>query len=162
MQIDTRQKEGKHTLKHGYFEAVGVKTIRTKLYVGDYAYVGGTICVDTKENILELASNVDQQHERFREEMIKARSAGYTLVFLVENADGVTDLETLSRWVNPRNAFNRRKGLRPPISGARLAKACATMQSKYGARFEFCAPEEAGRRVLEILNREGVANANIA
>ena len=163
IQIDTRNKPGKHDLKHKYFEERGIKTIRTKLYVGDYAFVGGTVCVDTKASIQELANNVDQQHERFRNEMVKAREAGYALVFLVENEDGVTDLASLPTWVNPRNAINRRKGLRPPISGARLAKACATMERKYGVRFAFCTPEEAGARVMEILVSEGgAANADDA
>lgn len=162
LQIDTRQKPGKHDLKHCYFENQGIKTIRTKLYVGDYMFVGGTVCLDSKASIQELASNIDQQHERFRNEMVKAREAGYTLVFLVENEDGVTDLATLSRWVNPRNHINRRRGLRPPISGERLAKACATMQTKYGVRFEFCKPDEAGARVIEILENGGKADADTA
>lgn len=155
--IDTRQQEGKHTLKHEYFKAHGLRLVRTKLYVGDYMFVGGTVSVDTKASISELATNIDQQHERFRQELINARDAGYQLTVLVENADGVTDLATLSEWVNPRNAINRRKGLRPPISGERMAKACATMQEKYGVRFEFCRPEESAARILEILT-EGDAH----
>ena len=160
--IDTRQQEGKHTAKHEYFKAHGFRLVRTKLYVGDYQIVGGTRTVDTKEHILELASNIDQQHERFRRELINARDAGFQLTILVENEDGVTDLATLSTWVNPRNAINKRKGLRPPISGARLAKACATMQTKYGVRFEFCKPEEAGARVIEILENGGKVDADTA
>lgn len=160
--IDTRQQEGKHELKHSYFEAHGLRLVRTKLYVGDYQLVGGIQTVDTKMSILELAADIDQQHERFRQELINARDAGYQLTVLVENEDGVTDLATLMEWVNPRNAINRRKGLRPPMSGARLAKACATMERKYGARFEFCSPEEAGARVIEILENGGKADADTA
>ena len=160
--IDTRQQEGKHTLKHDWFKAHGFRLVRTKLYVGDYQLVGGTRTVDTKEHILELASNIDQQHERFRRELINARDAGFQLTILVENEDGVTDLATLSTWVNPRNAINRRKGLKPPIDGERMAKACATMQTKYGVRFEFCKPEEAGARVIEILENGGKADADTA
>lgn len=153
--VDTRQQQGKHELKHSYFEAHGFRLVRTKLYVGDYQLVGGTRTCDTKMSILELAADIDQQHERFRQELINARDAGYQLTVLVENSDGVTDLPTLMEWVNPRNPINKRKGLRPPISGARLAKACATMERKYGVRFMFCKPEEAGERVIEILTEEG-------
>lgn len=156
--VDTRQQEGKHTAKHEYFKAHGFRLVRTKLYVGDYQIVGGTRTVDTKEHILELCSNIDQQHERFRREVINARDAGFQLTILVENEDGVTDLATLTQWVNPRNSINRRKGLRPPISGERLAKACATMERKYGVRFMFCKPDEAGERVIEILTKEGNAH----
>lgn len=160
--VDTRQQEGKHTLKHEWFKAHGLRLVRTKLYVGDYQLVGGTRTVDTKMNVLELAADVDQQHERFRRELINARDAGFQLTVLVENEDGVTDLATLSKWVNPRNSINRRKGLRPPISGARLAKACATMEQKYGVRFEFCKPDEAGARVMEILENGGDGDADTA
>ena len=160
--VDTRQQEDKHTLKHEWFKAHGFRLVRTKLYVGDYQLVGGTRTVDTKKDILELASNIDQQHERFRSELINAREAGFQLTILVENEDGVTDLPTLLTWVNPRNSINRRKGLRPPISGERLAKACATMERKYGVRFDFCKPEEAGARVIEILENGGKADADTA
>lgn len=160
--VDTRQKEDKHTLKHDWFKAHGFRLVRTKLYVGDYQLVGGTRTVDTKEHILELASNIDQQHERFRRELINARDAGFQLTILVENEDGVTDLATLSAWVNPRNAINRRKGLKPPIDGERMAKACATMERKYGVRFEFCRPDEAGERVIKILENGGKADADTA
>lgn len=153
--IDTRQQEGKHELKHSYFKAHGLRLVRTKLYVGDYQLVGGIQSVDTKMSILELAADVDQQHERFRSELINARDAGFQLTVLVENSDGVTDLASLAEWVNPRNYINRKRGLRPPMSGARLAKACATMERKYGVRFMFCKPEEAGERVIEILTEEG-------
>lgn len=149
--IDTRQQEGKHNLKHDHFKAHGFRLVRTKLYVGDYMLVGGVRVVDTKMSILELASDIDQQHERFRNELINARDVGYQLFILVENEDGVTDLASLSQWVNPRNSINRARGIKPPISGERMAKACATMQKKYGVQFLFCSPEQAGAVVLSLL-----------
>lgn len=154
---DTRQQnhEGdKHARKHDDWAAMGVELIRSKLAFGDYA-LPPAVSVDTKRSILELAHNVDHDHDRFRRELVAARDAGCLLVVLVENEDGVTDLDGLSRWVNPRNAINRKNGLRPPISGSRLAKACATMQERYGARFEFCRPDEAAKRIVEILMGEG-------
>ena len=117
-------------------------------------FVGGTVSVDTKRNLLELASNIDQQHDRFRSELVNARECGIELHFLVENADGVRDLPTLARWQNPRRFVNAKRGLRPPIDGRRMAKACATMEERYGCFFHFCTPEEAGARVLEILGKE--------
>lgn len=148
---DTRQQLGKHTAKNDAWAAMGLRVVRSKLVVGDYMLVGGTVSVDTKKDVLELCMDVDQQHERFRGELMLARDCGIQLIVLVENEDGVADLETLSRWKNPRAAINRRKGLRPPISGARLARACKTMGQRYGVRFEFCRPEDAGARVIELL-----------
>ena len=85
---------------------------------------------------------------------MNARECGIELHFLVENADGVRDLSTLARWQNPRRFANAKRGLRPPIDGRRMAKACATMEERYGCFFHFCTPEEAGARVLEILGKE--------
>lgn len=149
--IDTRQAKGKHVAKHAFFEAAGLRLVRTKLYVGDYMMVGGTRVCDTKASIAEIAMDVFQQHERFRAELVNARDAGYSLAVLVENACGVRGLADLARWREPAAEFARRRNAVRRIDGARLAKACATMGRRYGARFEFCAPEEAGARVLEIL-----------
>lgn len=157
---DTRQQTSQHVEKNAYWKSIGQHVVRSKLIAGDYMFVGGTVSVDTKRSILELASNIDQQHERFRRELINARECGIELHFLVENADGVRDLPTLARWQNPRRFVNAKRGLRPPIDGRRMAKACATMEERYGCFFHFCTPEEAGARVLEILGKEAADGGN--
>ncbi|WP_276684476.1 hypothetical protein [Slackia piriformis] len=157
---DTRQQTSQHVEKNAYWKSVGQHVVRSKLIAGDYMFVGGTVSVDTKRSILELASNIDQQHDRFRRELVNARECGIELHFLVENADGVRDLPTLARWQNPRRFVNAKRGLRPPIDGRRMAKACATMEERYGCFFHFCTPEEAGARVLEILGKEAADGGN--
>ena len=154
---DTRQKPDQHVVKNEYWQSIGQKVVRSKLIAGDYMFIGGTVSVDTKKDLNELACNIDQQHDRFRRELVNARECGIELHFLVENRDGVRDLSTLAGWQNPRRFVNAKRGLRPPIDGRRMAKACATMEERYGCRFHFCAPEEAGERVLQIL-RKGAAD----
>lgn len=151
LQIDTRQQEAKHSAKHGYFASIGLHTIRTKLYAGDYMFVGGTRAVDTKRDIQELAADIDQQHERFRRELMNARDAGIALTVLVENGDGVRDLNGLAEWIEPASSFAKRKNAKRRISGLRLAKACMTMADRYGVEWAFCAPGDAGAKVIEIL-----------
>lgn len=147
---DTRQQAGKHDLKHAYWSEAGVSIERTKLPVGDYAVWGGSVSVDTKQDVEEIAANIGgKEHARFREECKLAKRLGAVLVVLVENRDGFTCVDDVTAWVNP----NPRKTARS-IEGARLAKAMKTMAERYGVRFEFCTPEESGRRVLEIL-RDG-------
>ena len=148
---DTRQQAGKHAAKRKWFEAHGFQIVRTKLYVGDYRFVGGVRCVDTKCSIQELACDIDQQHERFRRELQNARGAGYALTVLVENGDGVRDLNGLAEWIEPASAFVKRKNAKRRISGLRLAKACMTMADRYGVEWAFCAPGDAGAKVIEIL-----------
>lgn len=148
---DTRQQAGKHDLKHAYWHEHGVSIERTKLPVGDYAVWGGSVSVDTKQDVEEIAANIGgKEHARFREECKLAKRLGAVLVVLVENRDGFTCVDDVTAWVNP----NPHKTARS-IEGPRLAKAMRTMSERYGVRFEFCTPEESGRRVLEILSDGG-------
>lgn len=151
IQADTRQKDGKHKAKHDYFEAHGYKLIRSKLYVGDYMMVGGTVSVDTKQSIAEIHGNITADHARFRAECVKAMDAGIQLHVVVENEFGVTCGADLIQWVEPAWALSKRKRARQPIDGAVLFRSMATMYRRYGVLFWFCKPEEAGRKVIEIL-----------
>ena len=153
---DTRNKPGKHEAKRRHFEEEGWRIARTKLYVGDYMLPGGLVSIDTKEHIYELASDLRQQHERFRAECERANEAEISLFILVENEDGVTDLWGLADWIEPMGHFTMRqkksKGrVKKRLSGTQLFKACKTMEEKYGVRFVFCTPQDAGARVLSIL-----------
>ena len=147
---DTRQQVGKHDLKHEYFASQGIEIVRTKLPFGDYALWGGLIAVDTKANVEEIAQNIGgKEHARFREECKLAQRCGCRLIVLVENENGYKSREDVTAWVNP----NIRKTARS-IEGPRLAKAMKTMSDRYGVQFEFCAPEEAGRRILQLLEAD--------
>lgn len=163
---DTRNKPDKHEAKHDGWAAAGVAVIRSKLAHGDYA-LPPVVSVDTKQSIYELAMDVDQEHDRFRSELVGARDAGTQLVVLVENADGVASLQDLAGWVEEKAHFEMRKrksgnSKTRRIEGARLAKACMTMERKYGVRFEFCRPEEAAARVVRILTEGGGRGADDA
>ena len=157
---DTRNKPGKHEMKRHHFESEGWRIARTKLYVGDYMLPGGLVSVDTKEDIYELASDLRQQHDRFRAECERADEAGIRLIILVENEDGVNDLWGLADWIEPHAHFAMRQRksrgrVKKRLSGTQLFKACKTMQGKYGVEFQFCTPELAGACVLSILEEGG-------
>ena len=65
--IDSREKPDK--IKHitGYFDAIGQKYIRTKLYAGDYTLTQNqAVVIDRKQHLLELAGNLGKQHDRFK------------------------------------------------------------------------------------------------
>lgn len=84
--IDTRQQAGKHEKKVAAFEEMNIRTVRSKLIVGDYARLDNqTVSVDTKKDIIEMAGNIcGKQHERFRAECERARDCGIRLVVLIE------------------------------------------------------------------------------
>lgn len=145
---DTRQQAGKHNLKRDYFEENGVKLVRSKLPVGDYADIKNlSVVVDTKKDIQEIISNVTTQHERFRAECELAAECGIKLIVLIENKNGVTCINDLAGWYNWRLKKNKRA-----TTGKQLMKILYTMEDRYDVKFEFCSPEEAGEKVLNLLN----------
>ena len=144
---DTRQQAGKHNLKHEYFASEGVEVFRNKLPFGDYTFWGSMIAVDTKASVDEIAMNIGgKEHARFREECKLARRLGGQLIILVENELGYRCIDDVVAWVNP----NVHKTARS-IEGPRLATAMRTMSERYGVQFMFCAPEESGKQILELL-----------
>lgn len=143
---DTRQQIGKHDLKHEYFARNGIKVVRSKLYVGDYSLVTDqSVCIDTKMSLNELVSDCGAQHERFRDELIRAQEAGIRLIILVEDPK-VRSVREVFDWQNPQLVIHPRA-----MTGKRLYAIIRTMASKYGVEFEFCRPEESGARIVQLL-----------
>jgi len=142
---DTRQKQGMHEIKHAHFDEMGVRIVRNMLPFGDYAKPP-TISIDTKKNMDEIASNIGNDHQRFKRECIAAKEAGCQLIILVENEEGITSVNEVHEWINPEAIFRPRA-----ITGDRLEKAMKTMSERYGVRFEFCTPEEAADKIIKLL-----------
>ena len=148
IQEDTRQKAGKHDIKHAYFEENDVSIVRCKLPFGDYAPIP-PVSIDTKENMDEIAANIcGSEHKRFINECKAAKAAGCTLIILVENNVGITDISQVHTWVNPRIIYSEKC-----VQGDRLKKAMETISERYGVQFMFCSPEDSGKRIAEILSK---------
>jgi ribosome-associated protein len=147
---DTRQQIGKHENIRKYCEKQGIEIIRQALNVGDYQIAGkGDISVDTKYGVPELASNVFQDHERFRDECLRAQRCGIQLFVLVEeNLPG----GRLDNWRSPIgwDGLPVHK-FRPDV----LRKAIITMQEEYGVKFRFCDPMHTGMWLIRILTGVG-------
>lgn len=146
IQEDTRQKAGKHEIKHQFFLENDIGVVRCKLPFGDYAPVP-PVSIDTKENMDEIANNIcGKEHKRFINECKAAKSAGCQLIILVENELGITDISQVHTWINPRVIYSPNC-----VQGARLQKAMETISERYGVQFQFCAPADAGKRIMEIM-----------
>lgn len=132
-------------------------------FIGTYSRT-----VDTKYGMQEMYSDIaGKDHERFRDECILAQNNNIELIVLIEEP-GITSLEDVAKWKNPRvekwykiNAMHKvGKAMSvkipkiPPCSSDRLMKSMQTMSEKYNVRFEFCSPEDSGRRVIELLKGE--------
>ena len=151
LQEDTRNQPGKHKNIAAYCKQQGIEIIRTKLLVGDYMLTGegsGGISVDTKSGVPELAMDIFQQHERFRNECETAQRCGITLIVLTEE---VLPGGRLENWRSPVDRFGRPRCKFDP---AILKKAMITMQDKYGVRFRFCDGRSTGKELFEYLKGE--------
>jgi ribosome-associated protein len=145
---DSRQQKGKHEIKHKDFAEMGVNLLTNVLPYGDYAYPP-RVSVDTKRNMEEIAQNIGgaaSEHQRFKNECIKAKECGAQLIILVENTEGISSINEVHNWINPELVYRPRA-----ITGERLEKAMKTMSERYGVRFEFCHPEESAKRIMELL-----------
>ena len=147
IQIDTREKEKaiKEILKT--FDDADIKYISSKMYVGDYQNLqNGTIAVDRKQNLSEVCSNVCQQHERFKAELLRAQEAGIKLFILIEHGKDIRSLEDVKNWINPRLKTSPKA-----LTGEKLYKIMKTQEEKYGITYLFCNKEETGKKIINIL-----------
>jgi ribosome-associated protein len=166
---DTRQQAQKHDIKHQWFEKNGITIRRQALYCGDYTLpTDQSVCIDTKKDIQELVGDIcGKQHERFRNECIRAQEAGIRLIILTENIGckvghgeiynpTITKLEELHRWKNPRLFIfdNGRQKYPRATRGVTLQKACMTLKARYGVEFLFCTPMQSAAKIVELLTGE--------
>lgn len=146
---DSRQQPGKHRNIEQYCKQNGIILRRSKLYVGDYQIANkGDIVVDSKASVAEIASNIFQEHDRFRDECLRAQEAGIRLVVLIEE---VLPGGLLENWRSPMGS----DGLpRHKFDPAKLKKAMLTMQEKYKCCFRFCDGRSTGKVMIEYLKGE--------
>lgn len=162
---DTRQQISKHKNIDAQIKKMGHTIERTKLYVGDYTLPADqSISIDSKSGLQEVCGNLCQQHERFRNECVRAQEADIKLIILVEEKS-ISCLADVANWQNPRlanwifvhNAQKRGKMMykkiskQSPINGERLYKMMATMEERYGISWLFCDKKETGKVIMELL-----------
>lgn len=163
---DVNQKIGQHTNISDWCEKNGITIRRQKLNVGDYAFPP-TVSVDTKKGMAEIYSDIVTDHDRFRNECIRAQQDGIVLVILIEDEE-ITNLAEARQWKNPRvKKYEREYALvlraqkagkmlnhripKPPVSSERLVGMMDAMHIKYGVCWEFCHPDDTAKKIIEIL-----------
>ena len=158
IQIDSREKAKAIQKIIEEFDRQGIKHPVSKLMVGDYMnYDNPRVIVDRKQNLTEVCSNVCQDHERFRRELVLAKENGIQLIILCEHGKDIKSLEDVIFWKNPRSEKRKKVDGKwqtvntNAMKGDVLYKILTTLEEKYGVRFEFCDKEETGRKIVEIL-----------
>ena len=158
IQIDSREKAKAIQKIIAEFDRQGIKHPVSKLMVGDYMnYDNPRVIVDRKQNLTEVCSNVCQDHDRFRRELVLAKENGIQLIILCEHGKDIKSLEDVIFWKNPRS--EKRKKIdgkwqtvhTNAMKGDVLYKILTTLEEKYGVRFEFCDKDETGKKIVEIL-----------
>ena len=161
IQIDSREKARAIQKIIAEFDRQGIKHPVSKLMVGDYMnYDNPRLIVDRKQNLIELCSNVCQDHDRFRRELILAQENGIQLIILCEHGQGIESLEDVIFWKNPRS--EKRVHIEGKwqtvqtnaMKGEVLYKILTTLQDKYGVQFHFCTKDETGQKIVEILSND--------
>ena len=153
---DSRQQEGKHKNVHQYCKRHGIEIVRQCLSVGDYMLPDGKISVDTKENLLEISSNVcSSDHRRFKAECVRAMEMGIQLIVLIEEMPpfGEVDLWEVPRWKSS-NQWHRYGDPMTLVDPRTLKKAMKSMTEKYGVQFRYCHRRETPRRLIKYLKGE--------
>ncbi len=150
IQIDSREKARAIKKIIAAFDKQGITYFVSKLPCGDYCDLDNArFCIDRKQSLLEVCSNVCQQHKRFTEELKRANHLGIRLVFLIEHSPNIRSLEDVKSWVNPRL-----KESPLAVSGERLYKILSTMEKTYNTKFYFCSKTETGQRIIELLQEQ--------
>ena len=148
IQIDSREHKFELARIQKQLTMAGCKTIVSKLYVGDYQSLDNPrLVVDRKKDLQELCGNVCQQHERFKNELVRAMEAGIQIIILCEHGTDVQSLEDVYFWDNPRLKKSPKA-----TSGESLYRSLCTIRDRYNVRFEFCTKRETGKRIMELLS----------
>ena len=90
------------------------------------------------------SSDLSADRDRVKREIIKSQEIGTELIFLIIDKKAKS-IEDAKDW---KNKFGKVKGIT-------LYKTLDTFVKRYGVRFEFCTPQESGRKILELLEGDG-------
>lgn len=151
IQIDTREKPAAIKRIVAHMDKHNIKHYKSKLYVGDYMCLDNPrLVIDRKKDLLELATNVAQDHKRFAAELMRAQEYGIKLIILCEHGWNIKCLDDVKAWVNPRL-----KQYPLAISGERLYKILLSMKNKYCFDIYFCDKRQTGAEIIRLLGGDG-------
>ena len=144
---DSNQKQGHHTLKNKYWQSKGIYVDRShRLIVGDYMLsLDAKISVDTKQDLVELASNMFCDKQRFEKECIRAKNNGIKLIFLIEEK---FDKQKLLKWQAPKQIDGKRF---LNVYGWQVYNEMKRYSKLFDVAFRFCHKLASGKKILELL-----------
>ena len=141
--VDTREQKWDHIRDD--FERFDIRYMVRKLDFGDYMVPGGSVSVDRKHSLDELASNLcTRDRRRFWNEIRNAKRQGIRLVILIEHSRNYTKPLDVLKW---KSRYSK-------ITGQQLFTAMASAANAYGVEFRFCDRNHTALKIVEILEEE--------
>ena len=129
-----------------WFLRHGVNYHVQKLDVGDYMLEGGSVTIDTKQDLEELSRNLMNRadHARFLKEVRRANEAGLRLVVLCRHGGKVKTIRDVAGW----------KSKYSPVTGRALMDEIYRVHISYGVDFLFCTKQGTAKKIIEILKKD--------
>lgn len=149
--VDTRQQKDKHKNIDDYFEANGIETDKSiALKVGDYMLENGSIVVDTKQDLYELAMNFFSKTSkaRFQRECKRAKGLGLKLYILTEQP---MTKEKLLKWKSKKNVNGK---LLTKATGKAIYNKMQIYSLMFGVYWRFCRKSDTGKTILKLLGEK--------
>ncbi len=149
----TQKKPHDYNSIGGHLDRKGVPYRVEKLNVGDYMLEGGTITIDTKQDLEELSRNLMNRadHARFLKEIRRANEAGLRLVVLCRHGGKVKTIRDVAGW----------KSKYSPVTGRALMDEMFRVHISYGVDFLFCTKQGTAKKILEILKKDIATCGNV-
>ena len=138
--VDTRQKKGKHDIKHSQLESLGHTLISKKLDCADYCSDNSNVVIDTKQDMDELYLDLFSEHARFAREIRLAQRQNKKLIILVED-DKIKSLSDVKKWKSKRGKAN----------GTVLFDKMMKLKYAYDVDYRFCSKKNAGLEIVKLL-----------
>lgn len=131
----------------------GIQWEVRKLDCGDYMLEGGTVSVDRKANLEEIARNLMNRKDssRFWKEVRRARETHIRLIVLCEHGRGIESIKNVAKW---KSAYS-------PVSGKALMNEIYRVNISYGVDFLFCNRRQTAKRIWELLTEANDGNENL-
>ena len=145
---DTREKKNQHILR--YFDKYRIPYTVRKLDTGDYMDSDNNrLTIDRKQNLDELRGNLfSPDKSRFWREVRRAKADRIRMIVLVEQGGEIQSLKDVPKW----------KGKYTKVTGYQLYNEICRCHIAYGVEFFFCDKRTTGKRIVEILTKEGTTN----
>lgn len=126
-----------------WFLRHGVEYQVRKLDVGDYMLEGGSVTIDRKQNLDELAKNLTnpKDRSRFYKEIRRSKEKGLTMIILCECGGKVKSIPDVVTWRSEHS----------PVTGRVLMERIYQVHISYGVEFLFCDKRSTARKIIELL-----------